>query len=337
MFAAYQGIPGPKLDPVRTLSAGPNPTIRSSSIGFGRTPARLSIIPFALPRSVAWSAVEYGGGKYVAIAGRTGASQYGAWSTDGLCWTEMQLPSSQQWNSLAWSGYMWVAACGEWNVATAVCATSQNGINWTSRTITSNQHINVGWNGQSFVIMPGSTAENTVLRSVTGEVWTNGTFTQGSLKYYGNMQRLGQTLVMLGNTQGNTASTETNTSVDGGLTWTQRTSGIENQAWNNGSSDGTVCLLRSSLNTRVALTRDGINWQYSDVPSSNDGLTAMPYNGYYYIVKGSSSNFFLSPTGTGNWVEYTNPVTSSIPSCCRTGPNGIVNLIANSSMGYLVC
>ena len=125
----------------------------------------------AMPSSTTWTGVAYGGGVYVAIAsGGTAA----AISTDGQSWVAKTLPAPATWSSVTFGKNIFVAvASGSRNTAhskdgltwvssiagmpvsqawsevrygqglffavatgsTAIAATSENGIDWTSRTL----------------------------------------------------------------------------------------------------------------------------------------------------------------------------------------------------------
>lgn len=87
----------------------------------------------SLPSSANWSAVTYGNGVFVAVAyGSTKA----AYSTDGITWYESVLPASRNWTSIAFDeGVKKFAAMAP--SSTSGCATSPDGISWTTRTIAS--------------------------------------------------------------------------------------------------------------------------------------------------------------------------------------------------------
>jgi len=125
----------------------------------------------ALPASTTWSGVAYGNGVYVAIA--SGGTQ-AAISTDGLSWTSKTLPASATWSSVTFGrgvfvavasgsrisayskdGLTWIQSAAGLPVSqawsevrygqglflavstgsTAIAASSEDGINWTARTL----------------------------------------------------------------------------------------------------------------------------------------------------------------------------------------------------------
>jgi hypothetical protein len=87
-----------------------------------------------LPGAAAnWRAVTYGNGRFVAVAfGSTRA----AYSTNGISWTEAVLPTSLNWSTIAYSpGLKRFAALAQGSASG--CATSPDGIAWTTRTVAS--------------------------------------------------------------------------------------------------------------------------------------------------------------------------------------------------------
>lgn len=59
-----------------------------------------------LPAMRTWRSVTYGNGKFVAIASD---SEFGAYSTDGINWTEMSMPVSRDWRSVTYGANKFVA------------------------------------------------------------------------------------------------------------------------------------------------------------------------------------------------------------------------------------
>ena len=84
-----------------------------------------------LPSSTTWSSIAYGNGRFVAIASGGRAVAYSI--DNGATWATMGagLPSSQTWTKISYGQGLFVAVAS----SAAVCATSPDGINWTSRTM----------------------------------------------------------------------------------------------------------------------------------------------------------------------------------------------------------
>jgi hypothetical protein len=82
-----------------------------------------------LPSAAAWTSIAYGNGRFVAIAS---ASREVAYSTNkGVSWLESPagLPSTQNWSKVKYAQGLFVAIAE----GTAVCATSPDGVIWTTR------------------------------------------------------------------------------------------------------------------------------------------------------------------------------------------------------------
>ena len=97
-----------------------------------------------LPSSASWSSVAYGNGRFVAIA--SGPSRTVAYSINkGATWTAASpgLPSSQAWSKISYAQGLFVAVA----TGSAVCATSQDGINWVERTMPG---ASSNWSGLAF-------------------------------------------------------------------------------------------------------------------------------------------------------------------------------------------
>ena len=82
-----------------------------------------------LPSAAAWTSIAYGNGRFVAIAS---ASREVAYSTNkGVSWLKSPagLPSTQNWSKVKYAQGLFVAIAE----GTAVCATSPDGVIWTTR------------------------------------------------------------------------------------------------------------------------------------------------------------------------------------------------------------
>ena len=85
----------------------------------------------ALPTSNTWSSVTYGKNIFVAVAS---GSRNAAYSKDGLTWVKSAagMPVSQAWTKVRYGQGLFVATA---TGSTAIAATSENGVDWLSRTL----------------------------------------------------------------------------------------------------------------------------------------------------------------------------------------------------------
>ncbi len=80
-----------------------------------------------------WIAVAWSGLTFAAIAGGFGASNAVITSPDGITWTEGTVPTSQNWQGMAWNGTVFCSVA----TSSSVAITSPDGITWTERTLPS--------------------------------------------------------------------------------------------------------------------------------------------------------------------------------------------------------
>jgi hypothetical protein len=86
----------------------------------------------ALPTTATWSSVTFGKGVFVAVAS---GSRISAYSRDGINWIQSAagLPVSQAWSAVRYGQGLFFAVAGTGSTTDA--ATSEDGANWTSRTL----------------------------------------------------------------------------------------------------------------------------------------------------------------------------------------------------------
>ena len=116
-----------------------------------------------LPANTDWKSVTYGDGKYVAV---TFYSDKGAYSTDGVTWTEMSMPAVDGWIVTYGNGKYVALASGS-----TKGAYSTNGITWTEMTLPASR----SWNGLTygngkFVAVAASSDKGAY--STDGVTWT---------------------------------------------------------------------------------------------------------------------------------------------------------------------
>ena len=92
-------------------------------------------------------------------------------STDGLAWTEVQMPVSATLEKIVWSGNQFVAV-GSLDPpdGTPVALTSPDGITWISHDTGFNNPADITWDGSQFVVVGGGG----VATSVDGITWQHG-------------------------------------------------------------------------------------------------------------------------------------------------------------------
>jgi alpha-tubulin suppressor-like RCC1 family protein len=117
-----------------------------------------------------WNNVEYGNGKFVAVAGGVGnTSDIVAISNDGNTWTSEILPVSNAWIDIAYGNNTFIAVVSSGNTI----VTSPDGTNWTQRPLPkSGTWRSITYGNNKFVIVGN---DNTILSSNDGITWTQTT------------------------------------------------------------------------------------------------------------------------------------------------------------------
>jgi hypothetical protein len=167
-YGAWGGSTSPAVSPtygifVAIASGG---TVAASSIDGGTT-----WVARTLPASATWSSVAFGNGRFVAISS---GSTITAYSKDGITWIQSPtgMPASQAWSDVVYGqGLFFATATGSTNIA----ATSEDGITWTSRTLTAT----ASWTCTAFgnnnaspvwvALTASSTVANSIVTGVTAK------------------------------------------------------------------------------------------------------------------------------------------------------------------------
>lgn len=109
----------------------------------------------ALPSSTTWTSVAYGNGRFVAVASGGTAAAYSI--DNGTTWTASALPALSNWSSISYGQGLFFAV----STSGTQAATSQNGIVWTSRLLSTSS------NGYNDVVF-GNTNSDGVWAAIGG-------------------------------------------------------------------------------------------------------------------------------------------------------------------------
>ena len=109
-----------------------------------------------------WQSVTYGNDKFVAVA----SGSAGAYSTDGITWTETTLPVDQDWDSVTYGNGKFVAiATNQTNKG----AYSVDGITWTAMTLPTRQYWgSVTYGNGKFVAVAARPTQSGVYQTAGG-------------------------------------------------------------------------------------------------------------------------------------------------------------------------
>ena len=132
-----------------------------------------------MPAAIAWQAVTYGGGQFVAVAASSTAV---ATSPDGITWTQRNLPDNAQWSAVTWGGGMFVALAS----SSAIASTSPDGITWTPRTLPAS----AAWSSVAY--------GNGIFLAVANAV-NSGAFSRDGINWSPSLQPVALTNICFGN------------------------------------------------------------------------------------------------------------------------------------------
>lgn len=273
---------------------------------------------------------------FVAVDGGQGPSTSGATSPDGATWTARTLPSSDQWQDIAYGNGVFVAVSDTGGTSTAV-ATSYDGITWALRAMpTGGYWRGICWNGKVFAVVEA--VSGICATSPDGIKWTQHSMPSssrwGAIAYNGSVFC---TITSRGNTGTNAA-----TSPDG-ITWTARTLS-SNHYWSDIAWNGTVFCVVGGQPTaiNVAMTSpDGTTWTDRTMPAT-DRWVGIAWNGTVFCAiaggTGSSNVAATSPDGI-TWTAQTLPTSTfwediiwnGTVFCAIAGGNGGTTNIAATS------
>lgn len=273
---------------VSPLYTSPTTTAATSTDGINWTSR-------TMPVSERWSAIAYGNGRYVAIAGGPLNSNVAAHSTDGITWTQSTLPQSTSWTSIAYGNGVFVAASRG-----TIAATSPDGVTWTERTLPSGN--GGGWSslvyGDQFIltasgqgtgnqIATGYGGTNIYATSPDGVIWTSRTlpFTSYWTKtLYGN----GQYLML----------------------------SVSNGATDTGGSG-----IPQPVSGAGLLSSDGLNWSKVVMPATNPKIGTGVFGNNVFVGSHkvntpgtrdswtTTSHFATNGVGTQGFISTPSPIT----------------------------
>ncbi len=252
-------------------------------------------IPFSTEGTISsnssWYSVYYGNDKFVTVAYN---SNYFAYSTDGINWTEGTISdTSRNWQSVCYGNGKYVAVAN----SSKYFAYSTDGIHWTEGTIsnTSRSWQSVCYGNGKFIII-GNT--NYFAYSTDGINWTESTISSTSRYWdsvcYGN----GKFVAVAWNTNNYFAySTD-------GINWTESTISDTNRNWNS-VCYGNGKFVAVTDSNYFAYSTDGINWTEGTISSTSRSWQSVCYGNGKFVTVADNSNYFAYSTDGINWTEGT--------------------------------
>lgn len=211
-----------------------------------------------------WAGVAFGNNRYVAVCnGEATATARAMTSTDGITWTARTTPAtsgSPAWNTVIWTGSVFIACNFYGGGSTPYVMTSPDGITWTG--YSQSNLANYYWSGFSVGSISGT---NRIVM----------------VAFYDTALR---------------ATNNIATSDDNGVTWTIRENVSRNrfrQATTFGNGQF-VCFsaTESQANSGIIVSNDGINWIQGFRPGDSTVTQwwSVAYGNNTFVATGSAGN-----------------------------------------------
>lgn len=243
-----------------------------------------------LPANTDWKSVTYGDGKYVAVAFN---SDKGAYSTDGITWTEMSMPAVGSWIVTYGNGKYVAVASGNTNGAY-----STNGINWTEM----NMPASRSWNGLTygngkFVAVAASSDKGAY--STDGVTWTEmsmPTSRDWASVTYGD----GKFVAIVVDSLYGAYSAD-------GISWTEM-SMPASRIWRRVTYGNGKFVAVAYISDKGAYSTDGITWTEMSMPTSRSWIGVTYGDDKFVAVAYNSDKGAHSIDGI-TWTETTLPAS----------------------------
>ena len=216
---------------------------------------------------------------FIAVAGGTNQAGY---SVDGITWSNVTLPSSQEWIAIAYGKVSNVSRYVAVSRQSQIAAWSIDGVSWTSSSIGEGGDWNgIAYGNGRFVVISESDSSSTS-RAVTTDgavTWSVGSVSTGAVAIaYG----LGRFVIVEGNFSNSVAS-----STDG-ITWTTATlpanvDSTENNWRDIAFGNGRFVAIADN-NAQTAYSLNGTTWTSGQLPVNADWRKVSYGNGVFLAV-----------------------------------------------------
>ena len=245
-------------------------------------------------------------------------SNYFAYSTDGITWTESTISdTSRYWQSVCYGNGKFVAVASSTNIF----AYSTDGITWTEGMISdaARSWESICYGNGKFVAVGGS---DYFVYSTDGMNWTEGTISGTDIWWYsvcyGNDK-----FVAVGFDNYFAYSTD-------GITWTEGTISSSSRCWKS------VCYGNDKFVTITkdyhyfAYSTDGITWTEESISNTSRSWWSVCYGNDKFVTVAYNSNIFAYSMDGITWTETSNGLTNRSWTFVCYG-NGKYIAIANNS------
>ena len=227
-----------------------------------------------------------------------------AYSTDGITWTEGTMPSTQNWQYIYYGNNKFVTVTDGSNVF----AYSTDGITWTQGTLSSSQAwASICYGNDKFVITYGNgMASDVFAYSSDGITWTEGTM-PSEQQWQSVCYNNGKFVVIAYNSDVFAYSSD-------GITWTEGTL-PSSQNWISICYGNNKFVTVTDDSNVFAYSTDGITWTQGTMPSTQN-WDSVCYGNDKFVAVARYSNVFAYSTDGITWTQSTMPSKQSWDSVC---------------------
>ena len=265
--SSYDEMNALKLDPVHNgdivvMNDGTNKEYYevTDESKLGTNSYKLIAISVTLPVSLRWYSVCYGKDKFVAVASTT---KIFAYSSDGITWTQGNMPSKQEWWSVCYGKDKFVAI----SYNSDVFAYSLDGITWTQGALPASESngywYSVCYGKDKFVAT--SFDSNIIAYSTDGITWTEGNM-PSKQDWISVCYGKDKFVALSGGPEG--VSNIFAYSLDG-IAWTKGTLPV-NRFWYSVCYGKDKFVAVANDSNIIAYSLDGITWTSGTLPSGQD-------------------------------------------------------------------
>jgi hypothetical protein len=257
-----------------------------------------------------WNAVEFGSGKYVAVAGDgSGSSAAVAYSADGETWANGSITAnSEDLRSIAFGNGVWVIP----ETSSNDVQTSANGETFTfqSNVLTATRDWSaIAWGSSTFALI--ADGSNTVNLSANGTTWTAGGNLPSASEWTAITHGNGRFVAVSGRAADSTAAAY---STDAGANWSAATLPT-NTRWSSITHGNgrfvAVAGNTGTTTTSAAYSTNGVSWAAATLPGAAAGWTNVTFNGSVFIATAFNTNRSAISEDGATWTEVTMASTAN--------------------------
>jgi len=317
-------------------------------------------VSMTLPSTSNWVDVTYGNGKFVAISSTSMGNT--AYVIDGsTTWVGGQLPAYTDWAGVHYSNGVFFAHGRGANATVGVAASSQDGINWiqrdvttasltvtstakdtnpgsyTARTLPSTAYwTDVMWSGAQFVAIGHDNASVAYAAySANGQTWNAGTlpnvsgaYTYSAIAWNGSNQYI----AVIQDTRHIATSTD-------GITFVGTINALPTTgSWADMVYGGGKYVMVSSAQNRTSYSTDGVNWTTGSISASATEYTGIAYGllgatAYYVVTAGLTGTSQVSAYSTDGitWTAGSQMPSADLWSSVAYGNSRFVAVAGNAT------